>query len=595
MSVRFRVEGRLQRSVELGPKERATVLAELRHMADLPGGDLSQPHLGRCTLQTADSQVQLTISSVPSLFGQKFVLRAVDRSKPLQDLERLGFLPETYRRLIGLLEKPSGLILVTGPAGSGKTSTVYGMLHHLAPQGRSLVALEDSWMPDQPGITCIPVGRGPGTMDMRSALEGVLIQDPDVILLQGLPDRQTADLALRAAQEVLVITTLGAEGALAAVESLKRLASSPWYAISNLIGVVAQRRVRRLCDRCRQEAGPEDFPFQTRAWRTALPERHFVGRGCTECSFKGYRDRVGLQEVLLLSPRLRDLFWIGASEARLVEAALHEGMVPLARDGMAKVAVGLTTLEEVLRALPPSPGGERSCGVCGRELREEFQVCPFCDSGLSTQCPACQRPVQEEWRTCPYCRRSLESGRDAAEEREALEETREDLPAQEMTVPTAGSEGGGSGGGLTLPEVRTVLVADHDASVRAVILEGLERCGFRVLLADDAHDALEILHREAPELVLVQAGLPRMDGLELCRRIRGMGRTGPVLLLHPEPDESLRRQVDQAGGNGVLRVRAGSWGWVRTLLEAMRDLPARSAPVLEEVDPAVGGLDLSAS
>ncbi len=585
LAVRFRVDGRLQKSVELGLQERSQVLAELRQMADFSEADGCQPRLGRCTLKTAEIEIELAISSVPSLHGQKIVLRAVDRSKPLQDLERLGLLPEAYRQVVSLLERPSGLILVTGPTGSGKTSTGYAMLHHLGPQGRSLVALEDSWMPDQPGITCIPVGQGPGTMDMRSALEGVLLQDPDVVLLQGLPDRQTADLALRAAQEVLVITTLGAEGSLAAVESLKRLASSPWYAISNLLGVVAQRRVRRLCETCRQEVRPEYSPRATRLWHLPLPERHFEGRGCPDCSFTGYRGRAGLQEVLLLSPRLRDLFWAGAPEARLLEVALQEGLVPLAADGLTKAAVGLTSLEEVRRALPPSPGSGRSCGVCGREVREDFQVCPYCDPGLELQCPACSRPIQDDWRTCPYCRRVLGRRRD-------LGETREDLPAlaDRSVSPALGQPR--SIETSVLPAVRTVLVADHDASVRAGILEALERSGYQVLLADDGRDAWETIRQESPDLVLVEVRLPRLGGLEICRLARGLGRTGPILLLHPDPDEELRRKVLDAGGDGVLSISAGSRGWLGALAEALQDRPACAPPAMVEAEP---GEDASTS
>ncbi len=553
LSVRFRIDGRLQKSVDLGLEQRAAVLAELRRLTDFVAADGSAPRLGRCQIRTPEVEAELTVSSVPCLHGHKVVLRLLDRARQAPNLERLGFLPETFRQVVSLLERPSGLILVTGPAGSGRTSTSYGMLHHLGPQGRSIVALEDSWMPEVPGITCIPVGTEPGTMDLRQALEGALLQDPDVLLLRGLPDRETTDLVLRAAGEMLVITTMGAEGALAAVQSLQRLASSPWRAVSTLLGVVAQRRVRRLCESCREEAPPGEESEFSLPPHLKLPERRFLGRGCRACSYSGYRDRVGLQEVLLVGGRLRHLLWSGASEQRLVEAALAEGMVPLTADGLAKVGVGLTSLEEVLRALPPIPGGGRLCSTCRRELAEDFQVCPYCDPGLDHQCPTCQRPVQEDWRTCPFCRRALPGGW-------------EDLPAaREGSPPELPA----------LPGLQTVLVADHDASVRAGILEALERSGYRVLLADDGQDAVDLIAQESPDLVLAEARLPRVDGLELCRRTRQMGRNTPILLLHPRPDAEIRQKILDAGGDGLLSRAVGTTGWVRALVRALEERPAR--------------------
>jgi len=326
LAVRFRIDGRLQKSVDLGVEQRSAVLAELRRLTDFSSGDWSAPRLGRCHIRTPELEADLTVASMPCLHGHKVVLRLLDRSRQAPNLERLGFLPETFRHVVSLLEKSSGLILVTGPAGSGRTSTSYGMLHHLGPQGRSIVALEDSWMPELAGITCIPVGTEPGTMGLKQALEGALLQDPDVLLLRGLPDRETTDLVLRAAGEMLVITTMGAEGALAAVQNLQRLAGSPWRAVSSLLGVVAQRRVRRLCEACREEVPSEEGLDFSLPHHLKLPERRFRGRGCRACSYSGYRDRVGLQEVLVISERLRHLLWSGASEQRLLETALVGGV-----------------------------------------------------------------------------------------------------------------------------------------------------------------------------------------------------------------------------------------------------------------------------
>lgn len=553
LAVRFRIDGRLQKSVDLGIEQRSAVLAELRRLTDFASGDWSAPRLGRCHIRTPELEADLTVSSMPCLHGHKVVLRLLDRSRQTPNLERLGFLPETFRQVVSLLEKPSGLILVTGPAGSGRTSTSYGMLHHLGPQGRSIVALEDSWMPELAGITCIPVGSEPGTMGLKQALEGALLQDPDVLLLRGLPDRETTDLVLRAAGEMLVITTMGAEGALAAVQSLQRLAGSPWRAVSSLLGVVAQRRVRRLCEACREEVPAEEGLGFSLPSHLKLPERRFVGRGCRACSYSGYRDRVGLQEVLLISERLRHLLWSGASEQRLLESALAEGMVPLAADGLSKVGMGLTSLDEVLRALPPIPGGGRLCPTCRRELSEDFQVCPYCDPGLEHQCPSCQRPVQEDWRTCPFCRRSLPGACDGMP-------VREETPSEELPA---------------LPGLRTVLVADHDASVRAGILEALERSGYRVLLADDGQDAVDLIDQESPDLVLAEARLPRVDGLELCRRIRQKGHSTPILLLHPHSDAEFRQKVLAAGGDGLLSRAVGATGWVRALVRALAERPVR--------------------
>ena len=552
-----------------GPEERDSSEVELNHLADLSALDRSSPRLSRCTLRTPELEADLLVSSLPSLHGQKVVLRVLDRGQQLPELDRLDLFPETFRRVASLLDRPSGLILVSGPEGSGRTATVYAMLHHLEPQGRSLVALEDSWMPDLPGVTCIPVGSDPGTLSPRLALEAALLQDPDVVLLRGLPDRETADLALRAAGEVLVITTLEGDTALGAVQRLQRQASSPWQAVSNLLGVVAQRRVRRLCQKCREEVRGtrrREFPLPS---GLQLPERHFLAAGCEDCGFTGFRDRVGLHEVLVVNEALRDLFWANAPEHRVLEAALAGGMVPLVEDGLAKVKVGLTSLEEVLRALPPASGGGRACATCRRELGEDWKTCPYCDPGLEELCPACRRPVQEDWKTCPYCRWGLAGARPS-------EETREEMPA----VPGPSGEAAGPAG------LETVLVADHEASLRAGILESLERSGYRVLLADDGQEAAEILQRDPPDLLLAGLRLPRVDGLELCRRARRMGLGLPILLLAADPDAGLRDQVLKAGGDGLLNRAAGASGWDRALARALGDRPDRAVPawLVEEAE-----------
>lgn len=556
LSVRFRIDGVLQKAMELGPDARAAIMAELRRLAGFSPGDSGRPRLGRLTLRSVDTEVELAVSSVPSLFGQKVVLRVLDRARQVPELDRLGFLPDTYRRAVSLLEKPSGLLVVAGPGGSGRVDTVYGMLHHLEPSGKSLVALEDTWLPDLSSVTCIPVGDEPGALSFRTALEGALLQDPDVILIRRLPDRETADLALRAASEALVITCLTADSAVGALQGLHRLVSSPAQATSALLGVVAQRRVRRLCERCLEEVPAQATRRMHIPADLKVPERHFVGRGCKECHYTGYRDRVGLQEVLLVGDRLRDLLWNGSPASRLAEVARSEGMVPLLQDGLVKVGMGLTTLEEVLRALPPDPGSERGCPTCGKELAEGFQVCPYCDPGLDRLCPSCRKPAQSDWRTCPYCRWTLAATGDVME-------TQEDLPA----VGTSSGEAEVK----PVPGFRTVLVADHDATSRATILQALERAGYEVMLADDGVDAVERIQHDRPDLILADVRLPRVDGLEILRRTRAEGMATPVLLMHPEPDADLQERVRQAGGAGVLSRAEGASGWLRRIVRALQE------------------------
>lgn len=557
LAIRFRIDGVLQKALEVGPDARAAIMAELRRLAGFAPGDSGRPRLGHLTLRSVDQEVELAVSSVPSLYGQKVVLRVLDRTRQIPELDRLGFLPEAYRRAVSLLDKASGLLVVAGPAGSGRTETVYGMLHHLEPSGKSLVALEDTWIPELSGVTCIPVGDEPGALSFRAALEGALLQDPDVILIRRLPDRETADLALRAAAEALVIACLPAESAVGALQALHRLVGSPAQATSAVLGVVAQRRLRHLCEHCMEAAAERQvrrgLPADLR-----VPERHFVGRGCKECNYTGYRDRVGLHEVLLVGDRMRELLWNGAPARRLTELARAEGMVPLLQDGLDKVGMGLTTLAEVLRALPPDPGAQRACPTCGKEMADEFQVCPYCAPGLDRLCPSCRHPAQADWRTCPYCRWTL------AATPAALLETQEELPA----VLTSSDEI------KAVPGFRTVLVADHDATSRAAMLQALERAGYEVLLADDGVDAVERIQHDKPDLILASMRLPRVDGMEILRQTREQGLTTPVLLMHPDPDAAMQARVREAGGAGVLGRAEGDRGWLRRIVGALHEHPA---------------------
>lgn len=341
--VRIRVDGLLRELVRLPLAAHSTLVTQLKVAANMDIAEKRVPQDGRIALELDGRSVDLRLSTLPTTLGEKIAIRLLAQQELLQ-LEELGFTQENlacYRRLF---TQPNGLILLTGPTGSGKTSTLYATLAELDAATRNIITLEDPVEYSLPGINQVAVNRRSG-MTFAKGLRAIVRQDPDVIMLGEIRDEETAGIAVQAALTGhLVLSTLHTNSAAGAVYRLLDMGIAPYLLAAALRGVVAQRLVRRLCPACRRQ-------------RTATAaERSFLGvatvweqQGCEQCQAAGYRGRVAVQELLPLTARLQQLVLRRATVTELAQAARSEGVRSLAEDAAVKALVGLTTVQELWR------------------------------------------------------------------------------------------------------------------------------------------------------------------------------------------------------------------------------------------------------
>ena len=343
--VRFRIDGRLLDVVEPKRALHAALVSRIKVMATLDISEKRLPQDGRITLRIAGRPVDVRVSTLPTGHGERVVLRLLDKSAGRMDFARLGMDAATLARLKTQIAQPHGIVLVTGPTGSGKSTTLYAALSQMDASATNIMTVEDPIEFDLDGVGQTQVNPRI-EMTFARALRSILRQDPDVIMIGEIRDLETAQIAVQASLTGhLVLATLHTNDAASAVTRLVDMGIEPFLLASSLLGVLAQRLARNLCPECRQ-------PHQPDAAETGvLGSAHTVYRatGCSHCGFTGYRGRSGVYELLTVDEPLRRLIHDGASEQLLRDHAIQHGMLSLRQDGMRKVLAGKTSLEEILR------------------------------------------------------------------------------------------------------------------------------------------------------------------------------------------------------------------------------------------------------
>ena len=401
LRVRVRVDGALRPLLELPAQTGGAVVSRLKVIADLDIAVKRRPQDGRGVLRVAGRDIALRVSTLPSQGGEKVVIRILDGGNASASLDALGMDDVVAARFRRLLGHSHGVLLVTGPTGSGKTTTLYGALSSLDRERRNLITLEDPVEYRLPGLTQVQVHKRAG-LGFASALRAVLRQDPDVIMVGELRDRETVETALAAALTGhLVLSTLHTNDAPSAATRLAEMGAAPYLVAAGLIGVLAQRLARRLCPRCRLAA---DVPPE-RLRALGLPPVPLTlaePGGCSACDGTGYRGRVGIFELLAVDARIRPLILKRAPAHAIRDAARRNGLRTLGQDAWEKVRAGHTTLEEVTPLLALMAEEVPLCAGCGGEVRAGFRVCPACGHALRRRC-ACGGSLETGWRRCPSC------------------------------------------------------------------------------------------------------------------------------------------------------------------------------------------------
>ncbi len=354
--VRFRIDGLLHEVYQMPASVYAAVSSRLKILARMDVAEKRKPQDGRIKTRTpSGKEVELRVSSLPTAFGEKLVLRIFDPEVLVKDFAALGFSAEDAARWRALIAHPNGIILVTGPTGSGKTTTLYSSLRQLATQQVNVCTIEDPIELVEPAFNQMQVQPGID-LNFAAGVRALMRQDPDIVMVGEIRDLETAEVAIQAALTGhLVLSTLHTNDAPSAITRLLDLGVPSYLLRATVLGVVAQRLVRTLCHHCKapQPLPPAAWKELTAGWTLTPPPHAFHPVGCLECRETGFLGRTGIYEIMSLTPTLKPLVRDATEPARLREAAIREGMLPLRIAGAQKVAQGLTTLDEVLKVAPP--------------------------------------------------------------------------------------------------------------------------------------------------------------------------------------------------------------------------------------------------
>ncbi len=351
LRVRYRIDGILHEATSPPKRLHPAIVSRIKILSDLDIAERRLPQDGRMRVQFAGRQIDVRVSTVPSLYGESVVMRILDRSSALLTLEELGMQRDALSRFRRLIGSPHGIILVTGPTGSGKTTTLYAALNEIYSPERKIITIEDPVEYQLHGITQIQVHPQIG-LTFAAGLRHIVRQDPDVIMVGEIRDAETADIAIHAALTGhLVLSTLHTNDAAGAVSRLLDMGAEPYLVASALIGSVAQRLVRVICSRCRHELPPgHEMAVQAALIDAELAgSRLFAGAGCEECRFSGYRGRTGIFEMLQVDEGMQQLILRRSPSSDLRQHAIRRGMTPLLGDARKKVVDGITTVSELLR------------------------------------------------------------------------------------------------------------------------------------------------------------------------------------------------------------------------------------------------------
>jgi type IV pilus assembly protein PilB len=407
--IRHRLDGLLKEVMDLPKWVHEGLIARLKIMAGMDIAEKRLPQDGRLRSTAEDgSDVDFRVSTLRTLFGEKIVMRVLDHRKGVPALEEIGMAAAALEEVREFLRHQHGMILVVGPTGSGKTTTLSSALKAVQSEKTNIITIEDPVEYQIPGVNQTQINEKI-KLTFASALRSILRQDPDVILLGEIRDGETAKIAMQAAQTGhLVLSTLHTDNAPSVVTRLMDLGAESYVIASALVGVVAQRLVRRLCVHCRRQYTPPADVLRAlniaEADAAAIP--FYKSVGCDQCNHTGYRGRIGIYEVMRVTDKLRRLIAVKSTEDQLRDAAIAGGMITLGEDGLAKVKSGITTPEELLRVVTEVREMRTLCGGCGAAVGVDFNACPQCGKRVGGGCPHCGRAMQPGWNFCPYCARS---------------------------------------------------------------------------------------------------------------------------------------------------------------------------------------------
>lgn len=523
VNVRYRIDGMLTKGIQAPNWLQLPLVSRIKVLAGMDIAERRKPQDGRIRVKYTQRKIDLRVSTLLTNFGEKVVIRILDSKTSSHDLRRLGISAEHLRLYQTLIKQPQGWILVTGPTGSGKTTTLYASLNAMKDVTKNIVTVEDPIEYQLEGINQVQINPKAG-LTFASGLRSILRQDPNVILVGEIRDAETAGIAMQASETGhLVLSTLHTNDSISTVNRLFNLGISPDLVASNLLVIIAQRLVRRICPKCKTQYVPDVQELQNIGIYNGQksPFVAYKGSGCPTCKQTGYYGQIGIYELFALNDQLRAEVAKRPTKQVLKQLAVEAGMKTMLQDGIEKIHQGITTIEEVSRVcyVEPDEAGRTEivrtieCPECGKTITETEDICPFCQYHLYETCEQCGAKLEATWLLCPFCGnrtpKSPETG----------------LPAVPIPPTALQSD-------KQKREIR-IVAADDDPPIRDMVKLLLETQGYQVISAGDGEEALEKIRSELPDMAILDVIMPKRDGFSVCKAVRSSVETMfiPVVML----------------------------------------------------------------
>jgi len=491
VQVRYRVDGLLRDVIKIPKAQQEATISRIKIISGMDITERRRPQDGRSRLRFEGKRIDLRVSTLPTNFGEKVVIRLLDSRRAQITMDQMGLSPENLHSLELMLSQPQGMILVTGPTGSGKSSTLYTCLGWVKSSTKNIITVEDPVEYQIEGVNQVQINTKAG-ITFAAGLRSILRQDPNVILVGEIRDRETAGIALEAAQTGhLLLSTLHTNDAPATISRLLDLEIEPFLIASALIGILAQRLVRRPCTSCVAAAIPGAEVIEKLGGTARLPDgaKLVGGPGCPECKQSGYKGRLAIHELLVVNEEIRELISKRAPEHAIRKAARSAGMRTLLEDGVAKAAQGLTTLDEVVR---------------------------------------------------------VAAGEDKVRRTDSAPTAAQDRHEESATPPMSAFPGEEHTGGSKRDE--RVLVVEDSGTILKVVKYFLELEGFQVLEAADGAAGLETAKREKPHAIVTDYNMPGMDGVTMVKALRADPSTRDIAVLMLTSENSVESETRALSG-----------------------------------------------
>jgi len=497
VEVRYRVDGNLRSIMKIPADLYPSLVVRIKILTNLDISETRKAQDGRCSILINERKVDLRISVIPTFFGEKIAIRLLDKKEAQVELENLGFYDDDLNIIKQAIHKPQGMILITGPTGSGKTSTLYAALGNIKSESKNIVTIEDPVEYLMPGINQIQVNPFKD-VTFATGLRSILRQDPNVILVGEIRDLETAEIAFRASLTGhLVLSSVHTNHALATIVRLMDIGLEPYLISSSLILIVAQRLVRTICPYCKHEVtDPKQLQSLHEKFGLFIQknkiEKFFYGKGCDRCCYTGFLGRTVISEIVKIDNQMKELISNKAHQGEMLKVARTLGMRTLAESGIRKVLEGLTTIEEV----------ESVCDVRDSEGKPEHGV------NLSA-------PTKEE--------------------------------IKEISAVTADLR-------RAVNKRFMILVVDDEEDIRRILKTRLTKEGYEVVEAVDGEQGVQAAYQRRPNLIIMDVMMPELDGVSATKKIKSHLETAsiPVVMLTAKTDSASEIEALDAGADDYI-------------------------------------------